>query len=133
MNYVDFTSLPPEEEAKFVVFEQRTQESAAKAIKIGAITAGIVGLFLVIVVFSFDKPKNLMADDDMGMMADEEDRAKQRSDFEPTKPPPPPPKTEETNPATPEGGASGASSPPVEGGAGGAAEAGGATAAPATP
>ncbi len=90
MHYVDFTSLPPEEEATFVVYEARTQETAKKALKIGAIVGGILGVLMVIIVFSFEKPKNLMAGDDIGMLGDKDDRAQQREEIKDIEPAPTP-------------------------------------------
>ena len=84
MHYVDFTSLPPEEEAKFVVYEARTQETAKKALKIGLIAGAVLGVLMVIIVFSFEKPKNLMANDDIGILGDKEDRAQQREELKST-------------------------------------------------
>jgi hypothetical protein len=38
--YVNFTSLPPEQEASFVVYEQKMAESEKKGFTIGAICGG---------------------------------------------------------------------------------------------
>ncbi len=47
-DYKNFTSLPPEEEQQFVVFEERTNKSLKKAKFIGAIVALAVGAALVV-------------------------------------------------------------------------------------
>jgi cytoskeletal protein RodZ len=67
--YENFTSLPPNEEQTFVVYERRSVETGKKAMTLALIISAILGVITIIVVFSFDKPKNLMADDDMGMMS----------------------------------------------------------------
>ena len=46
-----FTSLPPEQEATFVVFERRTQEALAKGATIGLITGAVVLLISIGVYF----------------------------------------------------------------------------------
>lgn len=100
----DFTSLPPEEEAQFIVYEQRTQYWSKKALRIGAIAAGIFGILIIIVVFSHEKPENLMADDDIGMLGTKEDMAKQRQELKTGSDTPTTPATtpEATTPTTPE-------------------------------
>lgn len=69
MEYKDFSSLPPDKEQEFVVYEKTSVEAAKKA----KIFAGIASLsFLVVVmaiVFSFDPPKNKMAEDDLSALA----------------------------------------------------------------
>ena len=50
MESQSFSSLPPEEEAQFVVFEQSTVENAKKANQIGLfLSLGILAVFLGIV------------------------------------------------------------------------------------
>ncbi len=67
--YKDFSSLPPETEREFVVYEKTSVEAAKKA-KIAAMAAAFGFLALVIaIVFSFPAPHNLMAEDDMGGLA----------------------------------------------------------------
>jgi hypothetical protein len=80
-HYEHFTSLPPEEEKTFIVYEARTQESAKKATMTGLIVAGVAFLLTVIIVFSHDKPKNLMEGEDMGMLADQKERASAREEM----------------------------------------------------
>ncbi len=51
MEYQAFSSLPPEEEREFVVFEQRTVEASKSANMIGwGIAGGMLLLTLIIVV-----------------------------------------------------------------------------------
>lgn len=64
MAYQDFTSLPPEQERTFVVYEQYSTEASKKAITMGAIAGGIVGLLAIILFLSFDAPKNPHAADE---------------------------------------------------------------------
>ncbi len=68
MSYQHFTSLPPEQEQAFVVYESRTVETSKKALMAGLIAAGAFFVLMVIIVFSFDAPENKMAGDDMGML-----------------------------------------------------------------
>lgn len=51
-----FTSLPPEEEQMFVVFEERSSVIEKKANLIGWVSAGAVALVLLLIVFAFPKP-----------------------------------------------------------------------------
>ena len=72
--YKDFTSLPPDKESQFIVYEKQSVEASKKAMKIGMIVAGIFGLITVAIVFSFTPPKkgHQMAKDDMGMLKRDE-------------------------------------------------------------
>lgn len=90
--YRDFSSLPPDKEQQFVVFEKTSVESAAKAKKLGLIVSLTIGVIVVIVVLSFDKPKNLMAEDDAKAAA------LKKSEEAPKEAPKPDPAT--TTPAT---------------------------------
>ena len=65
--YNDFSSMPPEQERAFVVFEQRTRESSRAAFRIGVIVAGLYGLLMVIIVMSYDKPPPLIAEEDIAV------------------------------------------------------------------
>jgi len=47
----DFSSWPREQEATFVVYEQRNRESAAKAWTFGGIVAGVFFVFMIGVYF----------------------------------------------------------------------------------
>lgn len=62
MSYSNFTSLPPEQEQQFVVFERRTQETAKKAMTIGLISSGILGLLIIMVVLTSDPPAAMHQD-----------------------------------------------------------------------
>ena len=53
MSYSDFSSLPPEQEQSFVVFEQTTRESAKKAKSAGIIAGGVFGLLIVVIAMGF--------------------------------------------------------------------------------
>ncbi len=50
-DYTAFTSLPPEQEAQFVVFERHQKENLDKGFKIGVIVAAIFGVLAVGVYF----------------------------------------------------------------------------------
>ncbi len=80
--YVNFTSLPPEEEQTFVVYEQRTQETAKKAVIAGLIAGAAVFLITLVLVLSHDKPKNLMEGEDMGMLAGDKEKEAARQHLE---------------------------------------------------
>ena len=56
MSYSNFSSLPPEEEQHFVVFERRSVEASKKAMTIGLITSGLLGLFITVLVLTSDPP-----------------------------------------------------------------------------
>jgi hypothetical protein len=66
--YENFTSLPPDKEREFVVYEKTSVEAGKKAWRIGAICGAVFGLIVVIIAMSFEAPHNKMADDDMGML-----------------------------------------------------------------
>ena len=101
-NYKDFSSLPPDKEQHFVIFEKTSVETLAKAKKIAAIVAGVFGLIVCVIVLSFDKPKNLMEDDDMGQLS----KSKSSDDKAAETPAPKPdkPATEEKTPEPAAGG-----------------------------
>lgn len=63
MEYKNFTSLPPEQEQSFVVYERTSIESAKKAFTVGAICGGIVGVLAIFFYMAFDPPKNAHAVD----------------------------------------------------------------------
>ncbi|WP_428268262.1 hypothetical protein [Haliangium sp.] len=67
-NYKDFTSLPPDKEAQFVVYEKTTVEALKKARVIAlCVTVGFL-ITIMAIVFTHDPPKNKMAHDDMGLL-----------------------------------------------------------------
>jgi hypothetical protein len=109
--YKDFSSLPPETEREFVVYEKTSVEAGKKAkfIALG-VAFGFLALVIAIVA-SFPAPHNLMAEDDMGGLAaptKDENAAKPAADK---------PKTE----GAAEGAAAGAAEGAAPGAAGGAA------------
>lgn len=61
--YTNFTSLPPEQEASFVVFERHQKENLDKAFKIGAISAIIFGVLAVGLYFGVTPEENKAAKD----------------------------------------------------------------------
>lgn len=61
MEYKDFTSLPPEQEKTFVVYERVSNEAGKKALTLGMICGGVIGLFAIILFLSFDAPENVHA------------------------------------------------------------------------
>ncbi len=64
--YSNFTSLPPDQEAAFVVFERRTQEALAKSTMIGLIS-GLAVLLLGFVVYFGITPEEDHTAKDMDM------------------------------------------------------------------
>jgi hypothetical protein len=67
--YKDFTSLPPEKEQEFVVYEKTSVEAGKKAKIIALVVAASFLALTMGIVFSFEPPKSKMADDDMGALA----------------------------------------------------------------
>jgi hypothetical protein len=68
-DYQNFSSLPPEKERDFVIYEKTSVEAGQKAWRIGMIAAVSFGVLVVAIVFGIGaKPKNKMADDDLGML-----------------------------------------------------------------
>lgn len=63
MSFSDFSSWPREQEQTFVVFEQHVTESQKKAWTIGAIVAGVVFLFAMVVNFGISPEKKDMTKD----------------------------------------------------------------------
>src|SRR5262245_34252327 len=53
MSYESFSSLPPEEERHFVVFEEFTQQNAKRANLIGIVAGGGFALLLIGIVAAF--------------------------------------------------------------------------------
>lgn len=105
--FKDFTSLPPDKEQTFVVYEKQSFETLAKAKKFGIIAGAIFGLLVIIIAFSFDKPKNKMADDEMGSLS----KSKKADDAEkevPKPDPPPAPAEDKAADPAPGDGAEGA-------------------------
>ena len=66
--YKDFSSLPPDKETHFVVFEKTSVEALNKARIIAVIVSMVFLVSVMIVVYSHPEPENLMADDDMGLL-----------------------------------------------------------------
>lgn len=71
MEYQDFTSLPPEQEQSFIIYERTSNESAKKAMTLGAIFGAVVGVFALILFFSFDAPRNAHAVDPVSDIEEE--------------------------------------------------------------
>ena len=76
----NFTSLHPHEEAQFVVFERKTQESLQKAFLIGVISSLVFGLLAVGVYFGVDPAEDKTSKDmDMSQL-----KSKQKAEKAPT-------------------------------------------------
>jgi hypothetical protein len=67
--YRDFTSLPPEKEQEFVVYEKTSVEAGKKAKVLALIVCAAFFVVTMGIVFSHEPPKNKMAEDDMGALA----------------------------------------------------------------
>lgn len=50
----NFSSLPPDQEAAFVVYEQQQEQSLKTGMTIGAIVALAVGAFIVVISFAVE-------------------------------------------------------------------------------
>ncbi len=61
--YVNFSSLPPDQEATFVVYERHTQENLKKAFTIGAICSLIFGVLAVGLYFGVEPEEDKTAKD----------------------------------------------------------------------
>ncbi len=61
MEFQNFTSLPPEEEKAFVVFEQTSVMAGKKASMFGLIAGAVFGIFVIALVFSSEAPENAHA------------------------------------------------------------------------
>lgn len=61
MEYQNFSSLPPEQERSFVVYERTSVEAGKKALTFGVISGLVFGVFVIALVFSFDAPENAHA------------------------------------------------------------------------
>lgn len=118
--YKDFSSLPPDKERHFVVFEQTSRETLKKARLIGIICGAVFGVLVLAIAFSHEPPHNKMAEDDMSSLkrsTKSDDAAKTETQ---------PPAAPAAAPATDTPAA-----PAAEGAAPAAAPAGGEAAAPA--
>ncbi|MDX2087332.1 MAG: hypothetical protein SFX73_05760 [Kofleriaceae bacterium] len=63
MSFSDFSSWPREQEASFVVFEQRVTESQKKAWTIGGAVAGVILVFAIGVAFGVSPEKKDLGKD----------------------------------------------------------------------
>ncbi len=71
MEYQNFSSLPPDEEATFVVYERTTTEASKKAMTLGAICGGVVGVFALMLFLSFGPGRNAHAVDPVSDIEEE--------------------------------------------------------------
>ncbi|MEZ4402684.1 MAG: hypothetical protein R3B06_21870 [Kofleriaceae bacterium] len=62
--YSNFSSLAPQDEASFVVFERTTRENLHKSFVIAAICSGVFGVVMVAIYFAFPPPEKKHAADD---------------------------------------------------------------------
>jgi hypothetical protein len=62
MEYQDFTSLPPEQEQSFIIYERTSSESLKKAMTLGTISGVVVGVLALMLFFSYDAPPNIHAE-----------------------------------------------------------------------
>jgi len=66
MSYMDFSSWPRDQEQTFVVYEQRTKESATKALTLGTIVGAIM-FFVAIGIYAGVSPEERDLAKDMNM------------------------------------------------------------------
>ena len=71
MEYKNFTSLPPAEEASFVIYEQTSVESGKKALTLGTICGAVVGILALVFYLAFDHPKSPHAVEPESELAEE--------------------------------------------------------------
>ena len=62
-DYSNFTSLPPEQEASFVVFERHQKENLDKGLKFGVIAGLIFGVLAVALYFGIPPEEHQAAKD----------------------------------------------------------------------
>jgi hypothetical protein len=63
-DYSDFSSMRPEQERQFVVFERARAENGSKAKTIGIVSGASFFVVILMVFFSFDKPKPAITEDE---------------------------------------------------------------------
>ncbi|MBL4634004.1 MAG: hypothetical protein JKY56_09030 [Kofleriaceae bacterium] len=61
MEFQNFTSLPPEQEKAFVVFEQQSVQAGKKASMFGLIAGAVFGVFVIALVMTSEAPENAHA------------------------------------------------------------------------
>ena len=71
MEYKNFTSLPPEQEQSFVIYEKTSIESGKKALMLGSICGGVVGVLAIIFYMAFDPPVSSHAVEPESELAEE--------------------------------------------------------------
>jgi hypothetical protein len=62
-DYVNFTSLPPEQEASFVVYERHQQDNLKKGMTIGVICSVIFGVIAVGIYFGVTPEEDTIGKD----------------------------------------------------------------------
>jgi hypothetical protein len=63
MDHVNFSSLPPDQEATFVVYERRTAESLHKAMVIALVSSILFGLVAIGIYFGVSPEEDKIAKD----------------------------------------------------------------------
>ncbi len=76
MEYQNFTSLPPDQERQFIVYEQTSVEARKKAMTLGIIAGACVGVLAVMLFMAYDAPKNAHAVDEPSELKEEAPKAK---------------------------------------------------------
>lgn len=71
MSYSDFSSLPPEQEESFVIFEKTTRESAKKSKSIGIIAGVAFGVLTIVIAMAFKPPEKSHASEEEHSMGAE--------------------------------------------------------------
>ncbi|GAB4570446.1 MAG: hypothetical protein Tsb0020_25210 [Haliangiales bacterium] len=66
--YKDFSSLPPDKETHFVVFEQTSVQALKKARIAALVVSLLFFVSVMVVVYSQPEPENLMENDDLGLL-----------------------------------------------------------------
>jgi hypothetical protein len=70
----NFTSLPPDQEAAFLVYEQQQEQSLKTGLTIGAIAGIAVGAFIVLVSLAVDPAPNPHAQPAAGSQTQKADK-----------------------------------------------------------
>lgn len=64
--FSNFTSLPPEQEATFVVYEQQSAQASQKGMTIGLISGVAIGLIMLIISIAVPAEKSPHAEPEPG-------------------------------------------------------------------